>query len=279
MPAHRINRDLTGTRSGKLIVLGQEVKRHNGLMMTMCRCQCDCGNVVEIPASRITAKKPQKSCGCLRAAKDLTGQRFGRLFALEELPERTAKGERVWRCLCDCGNYHTATASQLTRGTVRSCGCALREAQNRIGEQTMLGVAASHTPDAERRRIESRTYTQEQREETGTRLDAELRRTKARIYGTNAPVIMATEPSSQNTSGYRNVFFSRDKNKWGYSFQIRGRIWRRIAFRTPEKAKEECDEVRAQVLANDDLVQAAIAERTEYEKSRKQTDDTSQIKK
>lgn len=57
---------------------------------------------------------------------DLTGQRFYFLTAVEKLP--TEKGKPTyWKCLCDCGNYHVASASNLKHGNVKSCGCKTTE--------------------------------------------------------------------------------------------------------------------------------------------------------
>lgn len=56
--------------------------------------------------------------------KNLAGQKFGRLTAV--LPEM--KKDRVyWVCKCDCGNSTLVSASNLTTGQVRSCGCLKRE--------------------------------------------------------------------------------------------------------------------------------------------------------
>lgn len=49
--------------------------------------------------------------------QDLTGQRFGRLVAVEYL------GGSRWNCKCDCGNYHTVVAYSLKSGNTKSCGC------------------------------------------------------------------------------------------------------------------------------------------------------------
>lgn len=57
---------------------------------------------------------------------DLSGQRFGRLTAIEMVgPDRYK--QIVWRCLCDCGNEAFVSASRLYRGVVRSCGCLRRD--------------------------------------------------------------------------------------------------------------------------------------------------------
>ncbi len=56
-------------------------------------------------------------------AKNLTGQRFGKLSVQYATEKRADQGSIVWHCLCDCGNECEVTARRLTRGKVRSCGC------------------------------------------------------------------------------------------------------------------------------------------------------------
>lgn len=58
--------------------------------------------------------------------RDLTGQRFGRLVALER-NRRVQKTGAWWSCRCDCGAIHTARADNLTQGLVQSCGCKRRD--------------------------------------------------------------------------------------------------------------------------------------------------------
>lgn len=60
---------------------------------------------------------------------DLSGQRFGRLTVVEFSHSRrnAACTKSVWRCLCECGATTLAHASNLKRGTTRSCGCLQRE--------------------------------------------------------------------------------------------------------------------------------------------------------
>lgn len=57
-----------------------------------------------------------------RRARDLSGQRFGRLVALHLCAERRAL-RRVWECRCDCGAITTVPAGALTKGNTKSCGC------------------------------------------------------------------------------------------------------------------------------------------------------------
>jgi hypothetical protein len=59
------------------------------------------------------------------AILDISGQRFGRLVAIE--PVATAHHGATWRCTCDCGAETTTRVSRLRGGITKSCGCLKRE--------------------------------------------------------------------------------------------------------------------------------------------------------
>lgn len=56
---------------------------------------------------------------------DLTGQRFGRLRALECVGF-DKRHNRRWRCACDCGQGTVTITTKLRSGKKRSCGCLPR---------------------------------------------------------------------------------------------------------------------------------------------------------
>ncbi len=54
------------------------------------------------------------------------GELFGRLTVIAEIPH--PKGvRRETICKCQCGNYHWADLRKLREGTVRSCGCLIKD--------------------------------------------------------------------------------------------------------------------------------------------------------
>jgi hypothetical protein len=59
-------------------------------------------------------------------AKDLTGQRFGRLVALERISP-PGVGPVLWRTRCDCGTERVERTMRLCSGDTVSCGCLARE--------------------------------------------------------------------------------------------------------------------------------------------------------
>lgn len=71
-----------------------------------------------------------------RPPVDLTGQRFGRLIATENIGAKN--GHALWLCKCDCGNEHIATANNLKGGHVSSCGCLVDEIDNKR-KNNMIG--------------------------------------------------------------------------------------------------------------------------------------------
>ena len=56
--------------------------------------------------------------------RDLTGQKFARLFVISRAENSGAKTR--WLCECDCGNRKSILGDSLKRGSTISCGCALK---------------------------------------------------------------------------------------------------------------------------------------------------------
>lgn len=56
---------------------------------------------------------------------DLTGQRFGRLTVIKKT-EKNKYGGNMFLCKCECGNTKKVTAGHLNDGSVRSCGCLIK---------------------------------------------------------------------------------------------------------------------------------------------------------
>jgi len=120
--------DLAGKRFGKLTVIRKADKSEypSNLIGSAWLCQCDCGNTKVV--SRNNLMGGTKSCGCLvhepreRKPMDLTGQRFGRLIAVENVGKRNDK-DTLWKCQCDCGNIITVPIGHLRGGHTKSCGC------------------------------------------------------------------------------------------------------------------------------------------------------------
>ena len=72
--------------------------------------------------------------------EDLTGQKFGRLTALEPTEEKTKDGRRIWKCICDCGNIKFTSCQNLKRGHCTSCGCRNKEQITQLGKNNSIDI-------------------------------------------------------------------------------------------------------------------------------------------
>ena len=72
-----------------------------------------------------------------KKAKDITGQRFGRLIALGPVGKND-NSNVIWLCVCDCGKITNVVGDYLRKGGTRSCGCLSQESRTVHG---MRGTA------------------------------------------------------------------------------------------------------------------------------------------
>lgn len=183
--------DLTGKKIEMLTIL--ERKRENN--RTYYYCKCDCGNEKWIRADSL---KETKSCGCLQKltqfkARDLTGERFGRLVALEPTDKRTKwNGCIVWKCKCDCGNYTEVPQALLIakKNNVRSCGCLAKESQKKVGEYIGSLFVKNKI-----------------------------------IENTNVQVISRDTLQSNNTSGVTGVRWDSSRKKWLAEIRFKNKVY------------------------------------------------------
>lgn len=69
--------------------------------------------------------------------KDITGQRFGKLIAIERVADKiTPSGNcrAMWHCKCDCGNEKDISYNSLMYDKTQSCGCLSIEKIKNIGK-------------------------------------------------------------------------------------------------------------------------------------------------
>lgn len=112
--------DLTGKQFNHLSVIEIAEKTQRA---TIWLCRCDCGNETKVSTNDLTSGHT-KSCGCLKRksnAKDLKGQRFGRLVVIKR--DGTINRRATWRCKCDCGRRTVVRSIDLLSGNTKSCGC------------------------------------------------------------------------------------------------------------------------------------------------------------
>lgn len=140
-------KDLTEIRFGRLTVINraEDHVKPCGKKEVMWKCRCDCGNEVTVSRSSLTSGNT-KSCGCLhneqlsqrniqRSDAELSGKKFGKLTVLKL--DGTIKGNRMWKCLCECGNICIVSTNSLRRGNTVSCGCKKKENASLLHENNV----------------------------------------------------------------------------------------------------------------------------------------------
>src|ERR1043165_42069 len=145
--------DLTGQTFGRLTVIAEVNKLNTGGRRRIAwQCRCSCGNLRVFTLDTLR-RGMTKSCGCYRyellaAGRavmrshrgphiDLTGRQFTYLTVIEK-SHIDKHGCVCYKCRCKCGNIHVAKGHNLTRGTVKSCGCyrstlAIERTRNKLG--------------------------------------------------------------------------------------------------------------------------------------------------
>jgi hypothetical protein len=155
----------------------------------------------------------------MNVRKNIKGQRFGRLVAIEP---KIIKGKRTnWLCKCDCGNEHTANISRLIRGETKSCGCLRKEISTKNGIKYQSNLKPL---DIEKVMMSVK---------------------KTCVEGTSLNCITETIPS-HNTSGVKGVTYDKSRHKWQATIEFQrkryylGRFDRKEdAIKARKKAEEQ----------------------------------------
>lgn len=90
-------------------------------------CHCGCGQTTKIAESTDSRNGRRKGVPLQfinrhHRRNKLAGRRFGRLVVLKA--GDSIKGQRMWQCLCDCGQTVDVRGRSLTEGNTTSCGCS-----------------------------------------------------------------------------------------------------------------------------------------------------------
>lgn len=180
--------DRIGTTVANLKILDLKRKEKRTYFYVECKL---CGSRKWLRADGVLSGN-NKSCGCLGEstqfeAGDLSGKKFGRLKALEPTKQRDKNnGSVIWRCECKCGNEKYASAGDLIRGSVSSCGCLKEEVQSVSGKKV-----GQNTLD----------YT---------------------LEGTNARNL-TMKRREDNTSGHVGVVWDAERSKWKAQIRFKGK--------------------------------------------------------
>ena len=129
--------DETGKQYGNWTVLYKDIKRSGKNSYWICQCSCKDKTIKSVMGYNLR-KGLSTSCGCLKKQKaaeqmkqyndanreNIIGRKFGLLTVLEMTEKRNNQGQVIYKCQCDCGNFHFVSGGSLKSGHVQSCGCS-----------------------------------------------------------------------------------------------------------------------------------------------------------
>lgn len=123
-----------GNTYGYLTVIERAENTKDGRAQWLC--QCKCGNKTIVLGKHLRSGNT-KSCGCYQKERaiqsniertaSLVGKKFYKLTVLSESgfteKNKYGKRDRIYECLCDCGNICLVKGKYLSSGDTTSCGC------------------------------------------------------------------------------------------------------------------------------------------------------------
>lgn len=130
-----------GNKYGLWTVIGALPSRKSGTQLRrVWSCQCRCGKEKTV-TDFCLRKGSSRSCGCIRGKTDIVSDtQFGLLKVVGPAGnKRTKYGlQRLWLCICDCGNTTIINTGNLRSGNTRSCGC-LAEKNGQVHGESVKG--------------------------------------------------------------------------------------------------------------------------------------------
>ena len=256
-----------GFRVGRLVVDSDTGQRKNGY--TIWHCVCDCGGTIALD-TRTLQRRTVLDCGCMSKVKpgqkDIQGQRFGRLVAIEPTQERSSGGATVWKCKCDCGKECLAVSTQLTQGNKKSCGCMSHPpikdyTGKRFGRLTVKGYFGKSDGmhrweclcDCGNTTIVGQTQLQSGKTKSCGCLRAKsVAENMKFVDGTSVTLLekAGSRLVSTNTSGYNGVYFSKKARKWRAQIGFMGNNFYLGSFSNVDEAVKARKEAEKHIYAD-----------------------------
>ncbi len=204
--------------------------------------------------------------------KDITGQRFGRLVAVECLEERTKYGGCLWRCRCDCGGEKIVPLHYLRQGSTKSCGCLTHIKDisgQRFGRLVAVYVARLRKNKAVWRcrcdcggecEVIQGDLISGRKKSCGCALSDNGRESLKLIDGTSITRLKSVKnPNKANKSGYTGVSFNRESGKWTARITFKRKIYHLGYF------KDIQDAIKARQRAEEKLHDEFLKEQGEFD--------------
>ena len=231
-----VRTSLAGQTFGRWNVQDAYIKTAKGERKWLCRCDCGTERYV---LERALKSGASTSCGCLRKersaqalSRDLTGRTFGELTVLRKLEKKDKKGI-WWLCRCSCGAECRVLGTLLITGRKTHCSGAGHKKNYAfvdITGQKFGRLTAEYPTD---RRDPKGYVIWHCRCDCGNEIEADynsllysnlkscgckkkehdqnLRTYLTHIDGTSLDMLKSKKLPSDNTTGYRGVYFIKGK--------------------------------------------------------------------
>ena len=178
------------------------------------------------------------------AKRDLTGQRFGRLTVLRQVPVPEGLTQNnYWLCRCDCGTERVVLVSNLIRGHTKSCGCLKQRdlTGQRISRLTVLERSDQYATRGKRtvrlwkcqcdcgnityKATDTLTGSRNCScaECAGRRNAAKARENAGFVDGTQLCKLPGEEPSMPHDGKCRGVYYDKKRNLYEAVIKFRGK--------------------------------------------------------
>lgn len=201
--------------------------------------------------------------------KDITGQRFGRLIAINPTTERCGTFV-MWECVCDCGIKKLISSRNLISGHTQSCGCLNKELLRERGRARIKDITGQRfgrlviAKRLEGKNVEcvcdcGKTTIVQIRNLYGERptkscgcfqseyLDKDQYEAGGFINGTSIGHVSSDKPWKTNTSGAKGVYWDKSRGKWCASIGFKGKGYHLGRY------KEKNDAIKARKQAEEML--------------------------
>ena len=179
--------DLKGKRFGRLVAI--EPTEERAKTSIVWKCKCDCGKDT-LASSYALVHGLKKSCGCMQQEsrkKDIKGQKFGYLVALEPT-DKTLNHSVVWKFKCErCGKICEAPMDAVLWSNKKSCGCL--DLDNKKDQAIKMQEKCS------------------------------------RQDGTFVARINTDKPQANNHSGVRGVYWHKSQKAWHATLGFKGVVY------------------------------------------------------
>lgn len=229
--------NLAGQKIGRWKVMDNCMTTETGERKWLCRCECGTERYV---LERTLKYGGSQSCGCMRKERaaeaishDLAGKTFGELTVLSRSEEQPKNGGIWWHCQCTCGNTYDVPGSLLVKGRRTHCPAPSHERNyasvDITGEKFERLTALFPT----KKRDAKGSVIWHCRCDCGNEVDIaynqlvysnikscgckkkehdeKLNVFLIHIDGTSLDMINSSKTPTNNTTGYRGVYFIRGK--------------------------------------------------------------------